>query len=334
MRELSIPPPPPSESSEKQIDRLFESSEKARTNSALTELRDWCKTADALKSFDEFEGLLLKHLGVSRQSLHRASAQAPGQESDNGHLSSSAVSGIKTASSTPSSPASQISILDKEAVISGASNPFHVEGVLTKSKTTGNLASLMPVIPKRQHFLKAGGSTQTTTSQKPTHPRKGSYFECSPETRAKAMKEREQRAARRVAEAHRRSASQSFSSDGPHGRQSSSKPSMNADSVQPKFHLSQGTQVGPTDKVSPFLAASALESGHGRPPPPPATRNVSSRVELVTMSSGGQEKVIRSKERSERQFSGDRVKSLLGAGGARSEEDGASSQWHELAGQW
>lgn len=317
MAELSRPTPSPSETNEKQIDRLFESSEKIRINSALTELRDHCKTAEALKSFEEFEGSLLKRTGMSRQSLRRALVTGA-NESDKGLSTSRTMPlavGAPTSPGNASSPMSCMSSVNAEAVLTGASKAFYGERNMAKSKTTGNLASLIPAIPKRQHFLNTGPTQQPQPSatQRVSHRIKTSYFDCSPETRAKAMKEREERAARRAAEVLRRSGSQITSMDGPFSRKASGKAAVGAKPALPQ-HVSYNSKVSRFDQVGSSLSAGALESGHGLPPPLVAATTMPSRVEVVYMSGGEKEKVIKSRRRAERQFSGERVKSLLGAG--------------------
>ncbi|OCT52958.1 hypothetical protein CLCR_09992 [Cladophialophora carrionii] len=314
--ELKRPPPSPSETNEKQIDRLFESSEKVRMNSALEELREHCKTTEALRSFEAFEGPLLKSMGISRQSLHRAGALAYGtKEAGRGLTASRTMPLAMTVSHTPgtlSSSMSRISSANAEAAITDASKTFYGEGNLTKSKTTGNLSSLIPIIPKRRHVIITGPATKANSVQQLSHGRKSSYFECSPETRTKALKEREQHAARRAAEAHQRSTSQVLSPDGPSSRPLSGKGGAPAEQTRPQ-PISYSTRINGSDEVGDSLSATALESGHGLPPPAP-TNVATSRVELVNMASGGKEKVIKSRHKPERQFSGDRVKNFLEAG--------------------
>ncbi|KIW68978.1 hypothetical protein PV04_04886 [Phialophora macrospora] len=315
MRELKRSYPSPCESSEKQIDRLFESSEKVRMNSALEELRGHCKTSEALRSFEDFEAPLLKSMGVSRQSLHRAGALAYGAKDAGRGLKPSRTMPLATSvSHTPAtpSPMTRISSVNAEAVMTRASKMLYGEGNLTKSKTTGNLASLIPTLPKRRHVIIAGPAPTPSTVHQVSHRRKTSYFECSPETRTKALKEREQRAARRVVETHWRSMSQTVSPEEAKNPPSFGKVRETAEQSRPQ-PIPYSSQIEAPDEVSYSLSATALESGHGLPPPAP-TKIAPSRVELVSMSSGGKEKVIKSRYKPERQFSGDRVKNLLGAG--------------------
>ncbi|EXJ60243.1 hypothetical protein A1O7_04395 [Cladophialophora yegresii CBS 114405] len=316
MAELKRPPPSPSETNEKQIDRLFESSEKVRMNSALEELRGHCKTSEALISFEAFEGSLLKSMGISRQSLHRAGAVAYGTKvADRGLTASRTMPLAMAVSHTPvtlSSSMSRISSVNGEPAMTDASRTCYGEGNLTKSKTTGNLSSLIPIIPKRRHVIITGPASKQNSVQQISHRRQSSYFEGSPETRTKALKEREQRAARRAAEAHWRSTSQALSPDGPSSRPPSGKVLEPGEMSQPQL-VSYSSSIKGSDELSYSLSATALESGHGRPPPVP-TNVAPSRVELVNMASGGKEKVIKSRHKPERQFSGDRVKTFLEAG--------------------
>jgi hypothetical protein len=315
MKELKKPLHSPSESSEKQVDLLFEKSEKCRMNSALTDLRDHCKTTEALRGFEEFEGVLLKRLGVSRQALNRASAPVSdeGEEKESTNSRTLAVSrSMSKMPCTPSSPVSRISSVNAEAIMAGASKSFYGEGTIKKSKTTGNLLSLAPMVPKRRYSIIARPPSHPVPSQQVSHRRKASYFECSPESRAKAMREREQRAARRAAQVHRRSTSQHMSAAGLNSRQPSGKNTSIAESTRPQPR-SYNSKVDSGDQVSFSLSAAALESGHGVPPPVPPVKMVPLRVEMVNVSSGGQEKVIKSRHKPERQSSGDRMKNLLGA---------------------
>ena len=310
MRELNRPTPSPSESSEKRIDHLFESRERVRMNSALTELRDHCKTTEALRTFDKFEDSLLKKLGISRQSLQRAGALAHGKGAEEGLTASRTMpTNMSNTLGTHPLPMSRVSTVDTEAVLSGACKTLYGEANMAKSKTTGDMASLIPTIPKRQHFLMP--SPKPTISQQGSHQRKTSYLECSPKTRAKAMKEH-QLAACRAAEVHHRATSHAFSPDGSQIQQAHEKTTSTIESARPQ-PLSYDSKVGEYDEVSFSSSAAALESGHGRPPPASAM-TAPSRVELVSVSSGGKEKVIKSRLKPERQSSGDRVKNLLGAG--------------------
>ncbi|KIW75279.1 hypothetical protein Z517_12053 [Fonsecaea pedrosoi CBS 271.37] len=326
MKELNRPPQSPAGSTEKKADRLFENSEKVRMNSALNELREHCKTKEALKSFEDFENILLKKLGVSRQSLHRAGSLAFAGKEVERRLGMSGSNGFKpfslnmsTSPGHASTPTSRVSSVNAEAVLTETSKAFYGEGTMAKSKTTGNLASLIPLIPKRQHVIEGKSLPKSNTVQLTSHRRRTSYFECSPETRAKAMKEREERASRRAAEAHRLSNPQmpSVSVFRSRGRSKDPVPSPMAvqisGSVQPQF-FSSCCKVDASGEVTDSLSVAMLESGHVRPPPKAANNTLPSRVELVEVPGGGQEKIVKSRRKTERQISGERVKTLFGAG--------------------
>lgn len=317
MKAFNSPPPLSPESTNKTTDHVLENSEKIRMSTALKELRRRCKTVEALQSFEEFEAQLLKRLGVSRQSLNRVSSFAFVEKklrlSGSGGLKS-----VRHESQSPgnaSTPTSQISSINAEAVITGASK-FYGDGNMTKSNTTGNLASLIPTISKRQYTLPAGSVPKPSAIGAGSHRRRTSYFECSPETLAKAIKEREERAARRVAETHRRSRSQapSFSviKTGGHSEAQLPLPKM---TVVPGEEPPGATylKANALDEVVGSLDAAMLESGH-RVPPPPISKSISPRVELVKVPGGGKEKVIKSTHKAERQISGEMVKHLFGAG--------------------
>ncbi|OAL24278.1 hypothetical protein AYO20_10705 [Fonsecaea nubica] len=326
MKELNRPPQSPAGSTEKKADRLFENSEKVRMNSALNELREHCKTKEALKSFEDFENILLKKLGVSRQSLHRAGSLAFGGKEVERRLGMSGSNGFKpfslSMSTSPghgSTPSSRVSSVNAEAGLTETSRAFYGEGTMAKSKTTGNLASLIPLVPKRQHVIEGKSLPKSNTVQLTSHRRRTSYFECSPETRAKAMKEREERASRRAAEAHRLSNPQmpSVSVFRSRGRSKDPVPSPMAvqisGSVQPQS-FSSCCKVDASGEVTDSLSVAMLESGHVCPPPKAANNTLPSRVELVKVPGGGEEKIVKSRRKTERQISGERVKTLFGAG--------------------
>ncbi|OQV02516.1 hypothetical protein CLAIMM_07703 [Cladophialophora immunda] len=325
-KELNRPPQSPSVSTEKKIDHLFENSEKVRMNSALNELKEHCKTEEALTSFEDFENILLKKLGISRQSLHRAGSLAFGGKEAEKKLATSGSNGFKpfslnrsTSPGNMSTPTSRISSVNAEAVLIDTSKAFYGDGTMAKSKTTGNLASLIPLIPKRQYIIASNSLPKSNTVQLASHRRKASYFDCSPETRAKAMREREERASRRAAEAHRRSNSQMpsltvvRSRGGSRDQASSSKAVKISGPVQPQFS-SSCSKVDGSGGVTSSLSAAMLESGHGRPPQSTVSKTLPSRVELVEVPGGGKEKVVKSRRKAERQTSGERVKTLFGAG--------------------
>ncbi|OAP65402.1 hypothetical protein AYL99_01374 [Fonsecaea erecta] len=325
MNELNRPPPSPSESTGKKIDRLFENIEKVRMNSVLNELRTHCKTEEALESFEDFENILLRKLGILRQSLRRVGSLAFAGKEVERRSETSASNGFKpfllntTASpGNASTPTSRISSVNAEAVLTEPSKTFYGGGNMAKSKTTGNLASLTPLIPKRQYVIANHSRPKSNTAQPASHRRRTSYFDCSPETRAKAMKEREDRAFRRAAEAHRRSNSQIPLMGVVKSRGQSKDPASSSDavtisgSIPPRFS-SSCSKVEAAEAVTGSLSAAMLESGHVRPPPIAVSRASPSRVQLVELPGGGKEKVVKSRRKSERQISGERVKTLFGA---------------------
>ncbi|EXJ73650.1 uncharacterized protein A1O5_03412 [Cladophialophora psammophila CBS 110553] len=325
-KELNVPPPSPSKSSEKKIDRLFDNSERVRMNNALNELREHCKTEEALKSFDDFENTLLKKIGISRQSLHRTGSLAfAGREVERKQgISGSSASrsfplNMSNSPSNASTPTSRISSVNADAVLTVNSKSFYGEGAIAKSKTTGNLAALIPLIPKRQYVVASSSLPKSNTVQPVSHRRRTSYFECSPETRAKAMKEREERASRRAAEAHRRSSSHMpvldvTKSRGQSKDQGSSSRAVKISGAAQSQLNSSNSKTDASGAVADSLSAAMLESGHVRPPPNTVSAALPSRVELVELSGGGKEKVVKSRRKTERQISGEMVKILFGAG--------------------
>lgn len=292
-------------------------------NAALDELRSCCRTPDALSSFETFESKLLKKLGMTRQNLNRASSFAlDTRDADwKSRLSRGGRPTLTTGWSLSQSPrnastTSRISNVTAEAVMTGTSKIFYGESGLAKSKTTGNLASLIPAMTKRPTRATADSEPKSDMLEKPSDRRRTSYFECSPETRVRAMKEREDRAARRVAETRQRSCSRFPSLGIPksetHGkiRQSSARITVRADEEQSSM---PGGKVNTYDAVVESLDCAMLESGHAIPPPA-TSMSVPPRVQMVNVPGGGKEKVVKSRRKAERQTSGEMVKTLLGAG--------------------
>ncbi|KIW89380.1 uncharacterized protein Z519_10234 [Cladophialophora bantiana CBS 173.52] len=328
-KELNVPPPSPSESSEKKTDRLFDNGERVRMNNALNELREHCKTEEALKSFDDFENALLKKIGISRQSLRRAGSLAfagKGVERKQGISESSGSRlfplNMSNSPGNASTPTSRISSVNADAVPPESSKLFYGEGAIAKSKTTGNLAALIPLIPlipKRQYVVASSSLPKSNTVQPLSHRRKTSYFDCSPETRAKAMKEREERASRRAAEAHRRSSSHMpvldvTKSRGQSKDQGSSSRVVKISEAAQSQVNSSTSKIDASGAVADSLSAAMLENGYVPPPPNTMSTDLPSRVELVELSGGGKGKVVKSRRKTERQISGEMVKILFGAG--------------------
>jgi hypothetical protein len=281
-------------------------------------------TEEALESFEYFEGRLLEKLGIQRQSPYRAESSVPSDNgprlklSGSGGLRPSMAWSLPRSPGNASTPTSIVSSINAEAVMTSQPHAFYGDGGMAKSKTTGNLASLIPTIAKKQRAPTDKTDSEPDTSESKSHRRRTSYFECSAEFRAQAMKEREARAARRAAETHRRSGSRV-----PSGLVKSESRNLELQSISKAPALAQkardeifGSKVHKFDPVMRSLDCAMLESGHGIPPAAPTAPTsdaFSPPLEVVTVN-GGEEKVIKSRRRRERQLSGEMVKNFFGAG--------------------
>jgi len=175
-------------------------------DTALIELICHCKSTEALQSLAKFKNRLVQDVGRNRNN---ATAQLPG------HIDLPKPCGLYSNNiwiapsppETATSTTSQVSSANAEESLAVGPSLFYGRGGIIKSKTTGHLASLIPLIQARSRSI-APTTSQTpeaSTAEASNHRRKTSYFDCSPETRAQALRERADRAARRVAEVRRRS---------------------------------------------------------------------------------------------------------------------------------
>lgn len=291
---------------------------------ALDGLRQYCKTATALASFEDFETGLLGVSGGQPEGYHgRASITIGRIQTDKN------VKPLGSGSSRPplswnlsqspgntSSPTSLTSSVNVEAVMSSGAKAFYGLGSFPKSKTTGNLASLIPTIVKKQTVPAAGPRSKPSTTAPAFHRRRTSYLDCSPEFQEKVLKDREERASRWAAEAHRRSSSRLPSLHNDETQDGiqllSSKVPVRAHQEQSKFSESK---VRTFDEVVGPLDCAMLESGHGLPPPLATEGSqASQQVQVVNVPGGGVEKVIKSRRKTERQSGGEMVKNLFGVG--------------------
>ncbi|KEF62231.1 uncharacterized protein A1O9_00203, partial [Exophiala aquamarina CBS 119918] len=199
----------PGPADNKSVEAIWDSREKLIIDTAVIELTRHCKTTEALKSLTDFETRLLQDVGRSRNHTtaqligHRLLAGHTGLPKPSGSYSNPtkiwiAPSSPKTATSTTSG----VSSINAEATLAAGPKLFYGRGGMAKSKTTGHLASLIPMIQARSRSIAPTPRhiPQANTAESSSHRRKTSYFDCSPETRALVWKEREDRAARRVAE--------------------------------------------------------------------------------------------------------------------------------------
>ncbi|KAJ4570992.1 hypothetical protein HRR94_001900 [Exophiala dermatitidis] len=323
MKELPVaggPLPVDTATTKPKSELLFETNEKIRMNTALIELRQSCVRQEALKSFEDFESQLLKKLGVTRLQLDRAASLVIGRKDPEKQAKLSHGGGTKpmTSFKLPQSPSntstatSRISNVNAEAVITTGPKALYGNAGLTKSKTTGNLAVLIPTGPKKQDgavSTRSPGAKETCS-----HKRRTSYFERSPESLSNAARDGEEKVLRRGADAHRRSTSRLPSFVFPKSEsQSKLLPSPKTD-VGGQDPRCGGTiaKVNAFDPVVGPLDCAMLESGHSTPPPP-VSDIASSRVQLVKVAGGGKEKLVKSRRKVDRQISGE-IKSFIGAG--------------------
>ncbi|KAK4940206.1 hypothetical protein LTR10_019635 [Elasticomyces elasticus] len=302
------------------LDELFDNTEKVRMYAALNNLRKDCKTAIAVGSFEEFETGLLGKSENSRSGHRRRPSHIVGRVQSIGRMKAPGSGSVRPPLSwgMSQSPGNISSRTNAEAVMSSSSDAFYGVGSLPKSKTTGNLASFIPVTVKKQTARATNSSAKLSTTVAPIHRTTTSYLCSSPELRDKVLKDREERAARRAADAHRHSSSrfpsQSADTNGDQTRMhlQSLKTSVPLGKEQTK--VSQ-TQASTLDDVVEPLDRATRESGHGVQPLMHVERaQNSSQVQIVNVSGGGVEKVIKSRRKTERQSGGEMVKSLFGVG--------------------
>ncbi|KAI1625543.1 hypothetical protein EDD37DRAFT_648014 [Exophiala viscosa] len=316
----------PKDANNERLDQLFESEERLRMYAALKELRQYCKTTIALGSFEDFEAGLLGNSGNTRGGHRRRASQIVERVPEHEETKATGSGGIRPLlswglSQSPgntSTPTSWTSSVNAEAVMSSSSDAFYGLGSLPKSKTTGNLASLIPITVKKQTARADNSSAKPGTTEPTTHRRRTSYLDCSPELRAKVLKDREERAARRAAEAHRRSSSRLPSQGaGTGGDQSQTRSQSSKPSARLRLEQYQVTdsKIGNVDNVMSPLDCAMLDTGHGVPPSISSGGSLTSpQVQVVNVSGGGVEKLIKSRRKTERQSGGEMVKSLFGVG--------------------
>ncbi|EXJ94601.1 hypothetical protein A1O1_02997 [Capronia coronata CBS 617.96] len=313
----------PLDTTNRKAEHLLDNREKDRMRTALNELKGSCRTKEAVDSFEDFEIQLLKKFGVSRQTLHRTGNFSVGDINHDRKEKIPGRAGLKpvTGSNAPQSPrnssatTSRISSVNAEAVMSLRSSKFYGNGGFAKSKTTGNLASLLPTIPKKQPVSTSSSATMPSTEVKTSLRRRTSFFDRSPETLNESLKCRKDQAAPRAVEASRRSTPR-FSSFGfPKSESQTRLLSSSRIAVRPEQDRCESKirKVNAFDSVVGSLDCAMLESGHPLPPLP--TRDTGSpRVHVVKVPGGGREKLVKSRRKVDRQISGEIVRNFLGAG--------------------
>lgn len=300
----------------KSDERLWESKDRLRVETAISELRSFCKTIQAENSFARFEKQLSQELGKSPyiSIAHTVQYETLQPALAGSEFKPKSIWTSPSSLETTSTPTSRVSSINAEATSAVGARIFYGRGGITKSKTTGHLASLIPMIHTKSIAVTTSNTPKPNYKDFSSHRRKTSYFDCSPETRARAMKEREDRAARRVAEVRRRSEGKLL----PSGKSSNTlQPHRLAITTSPEFQQQQREcpfETLAADIKAEMNSGNAVVGGerevqHSIRSAPIAFAKGEAHAQ--TNQVGGLEK---GRRKAERQFSGEIVKSLFGAG--------------------
>jgi hypothetical protein len=307
-------------SDNKSADLLWEAKDRMRIEAAVIELRSFCKTTHALHSFANFETRLFQEFersqnnGIPQPARHGLLAE---------RIEVPKLSGLDSTQKkiwiAPPSPeaasftTSRVSSINAEATMAAGPKLFYGIGGIAKSKTTGHLASLIPLIQAKSIAPTTSHIPKLSTAESSKHRRKTSYFDCSTETRAHAMKERGDRAARRVAEVRRRSEGRLLSTGKipiiqPHPLITITPPRnrRQRQTCSPATPASGG-DVGACSRDAVVTREHEVISSLRSAPVTCA------HIEVHTQPSH-MEKMEKSRRKAERQFSGEIVKSFIGAG--------------------
>lgn len=288
-------------------DSRLDAQDKTRMCTALKILRHCCQTPDALQSFENFEVEFRDKTSLSRNLLHINNRMTPEKQGDAAFQGGkpNKLRKFRTILQSPNliSPmSSQGSSLEL-----GCEAKFYGQGTLAKSKTTGNLASLLPLIHRKATTLTAGLAHNAEDAQAESHKNSVSFLGYSPGLSGKALKYREDGLGKPAAEGLDKSDT---------WRDSKYPGSDKSNNV-----LGISRTVGATIKhrrVSSFILVStqSLES--------PETRidheqhmALSPKDEVKFNGSGMDAQITKGpglRRKSERQFSGETVKNFFGAG--------------------
>lgn len=288
-------------------DSRLDAQDKTRMCTALKILRHCCQTPEALQSFQNFEVEFRDKTSLSRGLLHTNNRMRPEKQDDaafqGGKPNKLRKSRTMLQSPNLTSPmSSQGSSLEL-----GCETKFYGQGTLAKSKTTGNLASLLPLIHKKATALTAGLACNAEDAQTESHKNSVSFFSYSPGLSGKALKYHEDRFGKPAAEGLNQSDTW----------RDSKYPGSDKSSNVPGISKTVGATIKHR-RVSSFILVStqSLERpdariGHEQymtlSPKDEANINGSGMDTQITKGSA-----IR--RRSERQFSGETVKNFFGAG--------------------
>lgn len=294
-------------------------------DAALEELRACCRTEQAVKSFEAFEAQLRKSTNSTAPLRHTRLRKSNPIDDDADRILKAR---MKTQEALQSRPTPVTVIRGSRIPTPAKADPplpsIFSRLTLTKSKTTGNLATLstfeMPSLSTTKLSLPSTShSTEAKVGDTATHIQRKSGFQITQKAREEALKEREQKAKQRAADAQRRLGERSNS----YGSMASSATfADNNSKLTKKSHLHHAgaslpsllpmhrphDQSCPANIVDDGINYRAIKSGHAPLPPRPRSP-WHAQVKMV-----GDEKVIKSRRKPDRQSSGEIVKGLLDAG--------------------
>ena len=310
-----------------------ESTDGQRMQRVLGELQACCMTNDALKSFQQFDAAL-KNRSVDTLGVYAVDG------GDTWEHAAESNTGLRCPSYEPHvklegarKPDSLPRVLGvpsgANAAMSFNTSKFLIRPGLVKSKTTGNLSSTIP--PSSNVYLRSAAASTSTAkvTAKAGHSRRPSNLEYTPEMRTKALKDQEARAAKRVTETKRKSSGKITSSDAfitkicTLDKNSGGQPCINKNAGGPAASPYYTTtsenreaflnSTESDDTITGSRTCVPFETGQNPDPLPPQTAGVGQGSEKIVEMLNGK-RVVRSRGRSERQISGEVVKTLFGAG--------------------
>ncbi|RVX75329.1 hypothetical protein B0A52_00682 [Exophiala mesophila] len=181
-------------------DSRLDAQDKTRMCNALNVLRRCCQTSDALRSFEIFELEFRSKMDLGRTWNHATSRVAPERQGDEAFKGGkpNKLRKFRTMLQSPNliSPvSSEVSSLDVSC-----EEKFYGQGTLAKSKTTGNLASLLPIIHRKAAALTANFAHSEQDAQSNSHKSPASTVGYSPGLNEKASKNRDERLSKPVAD--------------------------------------------------------------------------------------------------------------------------------------
>ncbi|KIV96282.1 hypothetical protein PV10_00165 [Exophiala mesophila] len=181
-------------------DNRLDAQDKTRMCNALNVLRRCCQTSDALRSFETFELEFRNKTDLGRTLNHATSRVTPERQGDAAFQGGkpNKLRKFRAMLQSPNliSPVSS----DASSLDVSCEAKFYGQGTLAKSKTTGNLASLLPMIHRKAVALTAGFAHSEQDAQSNSHKSPVSTVGYSPGPNEKAPNNREERLSKPVAE--------------------------------------------------------------------------------------------------------------------------------------